>query len=290
MPTSVSPNLTIDFSRLAPPDVVETVDFELILQDLKNALLQRNPLLLQAVQLEQSPTSIILEVEAFAETLVRERINAAARAVMLPSSLGKDLDNLAGLYNVARLQGELDPAFRARIQLAPEAFTTCGSTGAYVYHAKTADPTILDATATQVSPGRVRVTVMNSGSDPTATQDQLDNVTARLLLPEIKPLTDDFLVTSVQVKATPIVATITLYPGPSASVVMRDINANLAALTKRIAAIGFDLTRAALFAAMTVEGVQNVVLTSPAQDVVVDDTQCVQITSVTLTPALARMN
>lgn len=301
MPDYVSPALTIDFSRLAPPAVVETVDYEVILQNLQNNLLSKNADLLAAIKLEQSPTNIILEVQSYAEMLVRERVNAAAKAVMLPFSTGTDLDNLAALYNLSRLAvppdpnvtgsvstPEADASFRSRIQLAPEAFSTAGSGGAYIFQAKTADPTIRDASAVMIGPGRVRVCLMNNGADPTATASQIANASARLLRPEIKPLTDDVIITSVKVIPTTVEATITLYPGPDASVVMAAIQTALLNIKNRISFIGRDLTRAALFAALTQEGVQNVELRSPAQDIVVGDDACVRITGVSLTPAITR--
>jgi phage-related baseplate assembly protein len=301
MPDYVSPSLTIDFSRLAPPAVVETVDYEDILQNLRNNLLSKNADLLAAIKLEQSPTNIILEVQSYAEMLVRERVNAAAKAVMLPFSTGTDLDNLAALYNVSRLTIAADPnvsgstailendsAFRSRIQLAPEAYTTAGSGGAYIFQAKTADITIRDASAVQIAPGRVRVCLMNNGSDPTATASQIANASARLLRPEIKPLTDDVIITSVKVVPTTIEATITLFPGPDASVVMAAIQTALLSVKNRVSFIGRELTRAALFAALTQEGVQNVDLRVPAKDIVVGDDACVRITGLKLDTAVAR--
>lgn len=301
MPDYVSPALTIDFSRLAPPAVVETVDYEVILQNLQNNLLSKNADLLAAIKLEQSPTNIILEVQSYAEMLVRERVNAAAKAVMLPFSTGTDLDNLAALYNLTRLTipadpnvtgsvstAEADASFRSRIQLAPEAFSTAGSGGAYIFQARTSDPTIRDASAVMIAPGRVRVSIMSGGSDPTATPTQLANASARLLRPEIKPLTDDVIVTSVKVVPVAIDATITLYPGPDTSVVIAAIQTAILAVKNRVSFIGRDLTRAALFAALTQEGVQNVELRSPAQDIVVGDDACVRITGMNLVPAVVR--
>ena len=63
---------------------------------------------------------------------------------------------------------ESDPDFRRRIQLAPEGFSVAGPEGAYIFHALSADPGVLDACATSPSPGEVVVTVLARAGDGTA--------------------------------------------------------------------------------------------------------------------------
>ena len=193
MPNYEVPALYIDFARLPPPKVIEEIDFEVLLARYKADVLAKKPELAAALDLEQSPTNIILEAEAYGEMMVRERVNAAARAVMLAFSTGTDLDHLAALLNVERLTTvtrlrhlrpdikESDESLRRRAQLAPEAFTTAGSEGAYIFQALTADPTIRDVSAVKINEkGGVKISVMNSGSDPTPTKQQILNVVERL--------------------------------------------------------------------------------------------------------------
>ncbi|PJN94872.1 baseplate assembly protein, partial [Amaricoccus sp. HAR-UPW-R2A-40] len=97
----------IDLSRLPPPDVVERLDFETILGAMKADLIARAPDLAPALALESEPAVKILEVAAYRELLLRARINDAARAVMIATATGADLDHLAALFGVARFV--LDP-------------------------------------------------------------------------------------------------------------------------------------------------------------------------------------
>ncbi|MGZ5390180.1 MAG: baseplate J/gp47 family protein, partial [Aeromicrobium sp.] len=229
MPTYESPALYIDFARLPPPQVIEEIDYEVLLGIYKAEVLSKNPKLEKAILLEQSPTNIILQAEAYGEMMVRARINAAARAVMLPFAVGADLDVLAAFYGVQRelipvagsnpliFEPESDARFRRRVQMATEAFTTAGSEGAYIFHALAADPTIRDASAVAIDDkGGVKITIMNSGSDPLPTEAQLAAVRERLNRKNIKPLTDVVSVGSVEVLHTTIDAQLTLYPGPNA--------------------------------------------------------------------------
>jgi phage-related baseplate assembly protein len=291
MPNYTSPALYIDFARLPPPDVIETIDYEVLVQNYKNDVLSKNDKLKAALALEQSPTNIILEAEAYGEMVVRARVNAAARAVMLAFSKGSDLDNLAAFFGVQRADGETDDSLRRRAQLAPEAFTTAGSEGAYIFQALTADPVnIRDATAVKVNDrGGVKVTVMATGSNPIPTQDVLYKVINRLNSKGIKPLTDIISVVPVKVLHTQIVANISLYPGPDAALVMADIGKALQKVRDNVALIGRDLTRSAIISALNQEGVQSVDLISPASNVTADTSQCVVIDSAAVTPLPTRV-
>jgi phage-related baseplate assembly protein len=303
MPNYESPALYIDFARLPPPAVIEELDFEVMLARYKADVLAKKPDLARALDLEQSPTNVILEAEAYGEMLVRARVNAAARAVMLAFSTGTDLDNLAAFFNVERMrvpgqpnaipaipdQVELDESLRRRAQLAPEAFSTAGSEGAYIFQALTSDMTIRDVSATKINEkGGVRICVMNSGSDPVPTNAQILNVVNRLNKKNIKPLTDVISVVPVKVIRTPIVANVTFYPGPDAALIMADIGKALTKVRDRISLIGRDLTRSAIISALNQEGVQSVDLISPADNIVVGMDQCAIITSATVTPLPTR--
>lgn len=310
MPDFSTPNgitstaLVIDFAQLPPPDVIETIAYETLLVNYKNRVLTANPALAAALKLEQSATNIILETEAYGEMLLRARVNAAARAVMLAFSTKADLNNLGALYNVARLplvttprnvstypqDWESDAAYRRRIQLAPEAFATAGSAGAYVYQALTADVTLRDASAIVTdSLAGVRVTVMNSGVNPTPTAAQIQNVRNRIFQPNVKPLTDQPVIVGPKITTTAIQANVTLYPGPDSSIVVSNINAALLKVRNRISMLGYDLTRAACISALYQEGVENVELISPAADVLTSADGCVLITQASVTILNTRM-
>jgi len=145
----------IDLSQLPPPDVVETLDFEAIYQE---RLAQFRDLYPDFdALLESDPVVKLLELVAYLEVEMRARINDAARAVMLAKSTGADLDQLAALLDVERLEitpadedagtdaiNEDDDSLRARVQLAPEGFAVAGPVGAYRYHALSASGVVKD--------------------------------------------------------------------------------------------------------------------------------------------------
>lgn len=305
MPSFESPALYIDFARLPPPKVIEEINFEELLQRYRSDVVSKNDKLAAAVLLEQSPTNVILEAEAYGEMLVRARINAAARAVMLAFSTGSDLDNLAAFFGVERgivtpadpnasppveAVYEGDDSLRRRAQMAPEAYTTAGSEGAYIFHALSANLSLRDASATKMDRyGTVKVAIMNSGADPLPTRTQIDAVVERLNRKSIKPLTDVVVVTPVKVKSVDIVANVTLYPGPDSSLVMNDIQVALTKVRDRVSLIGRDLIRSAIIAALNQEGVQNVELVSPSSDIICDHEHCALIKSAAVNVVPIRM-
>jgi phage-related baseplate assembly protein len=278
MPSFESPALYIDFARLPPPQVIEEIDYEKLLTVYQQQVLAKNSALEAALKLEQSPTNIILEAEAYGEMIVRERINAAARACMLPFATGSDLDVIGARFNVQRMDGELDPRLRRRIQLSMESYTTAGSPGSYIFHALSTSTSVKDTTAVaERGTGRVTVTIMADGTDPVPGQPLVDAVYDRLMSDGIKPLTDDISVLPVTKISADITAKLTLYPGPDASLVVADINKALTALRARVSQIGRDLKRSAVLAALTQEGVQNV--ETDFQDINVGTGAVVWITS-----------
>jgi phage-related baseplate assembly protein len=297
MPNFESPALFIDFSRLPPPDVIEEIDYEELLATYRAEVLDRNPALERALKLEQSAANIILEAEAYGEMIVRARVNAGARAVMLAFSTGTDLDNLAAFFNVERMSIpgdntvdpiipaviESDEALRRRTQLAPEALTTAGSEGAYIFQALSADVNLRDASAVCTDKfGNVKVTVMRNGSDPVPTEEQINAVFLRLHRKNIKPLTDIVSVAPVTVQTVDLVANVALYPGPDAALVMADIEKAIIKIRNRISLIGRDLTSASLISALYQEGVQDVDIISPVGDVVAGSDGCVILKSATI--------
>ena len=70
-------NIT-DISSLATPDIIETLDYEEILQRMKDDLVARDPDFVHL--LESDPAMKVMEVAAWRELLIRQRVNDAARA------------------------------------------------------------------------------------------------------------------------------------------------------------------------------------------------------------------
>lgn len=270
----------VDLSRLPAPAVVEDLSFENILAEMLAELRQRDPSFTATV--ESDPAYKILEVCAYREVLIRGRVNDAARSVMLAYASGSDLDQLAAVFGVERLLiaaanpltgtpavFESDTELRRRVTLAPEGYSVAGPEGAYIFHALSADPLVLDASCESPEPGQVVVTILSREGDGAASDPLLDTVAAALNAETVRPLTDEVLVQSATLIDYEIEAEIATFAGPDAAVVLAESNARLDALIEENHRLGRDITRSAIFAALHVPGVQRVDLISPAADITV---------------------
>jgi phage-related baseplate assembly protein len=79
----------------SPPDIIETLDYEAIVSEMRDDLVARFPLIAGVIDLESEPARKLIEAFAYRELRLRARINDGARAVLLASSYGTNLDHLA---------------------------------------------------------------------------------------------------------------------------------------------------------------------------------------------------
>lgn len=288
----------IDLSQLPAPTIVEQLDYETILAEMIADLQARDPSFTALV--ESDPAYKILEVCAYRELLVRQRANEEAKAVMLAFATGSDLDQLGANVGVERLLitpanpdavpptpavYESNDEFRARIQLAPEGYTTAGSEGSYAFHALSAAADVKDVQPTSPNPGDVVVYVLSRTGDGTAPQSLLDAVNAALTKEEVRPLTDNVSVESAQIINYSIVAELVLLPGPDSEVVRQAAVDAVTAYAEAQRRIGYDVTLSGLYRALHQSGVQNVRLTAPTADLVLGDGQASYCTGITVTVA-----
>lgn len=202
---------------------------------------------------------------------------------------------------------ESDADFRRRMVLAPEGYSVAGPEGAYIFHALSADGAVLDASAaspepddirslvlgvldahaaapglvsdmttaldTATWPGEVVVSILSRLGNGAASPQLVDAVDAHLSDDTIRPLTDHVITQSAEIVPFAVQATITTFSGPDGGVVMAEARARLDSYVAASHRLGRDITRSGLFAALHVEGVQNVVLISPAADIIVSRQQ-----------------
>ena len=270
----------VDLSRLPFPAVVEPLDYETILAAMLATLRELHPAFTALV--ESDPAYKILEVAAYRELLLRQRVNDSAKAVTLAYAIGSDLDQIAARYNVQRLvidPGnpaaipprdpilESDADLRRRTQLSFEGFSTAGPDGAYLFHTLSAHGQVLDASVYSPVPGDVMVTVLSRVGSGEASAPILAAVEGALSSEDVRPLTDHVFVQSAEIVPFHVDASLTLYPGPDSAVVLADAIARLQAYVADNHRLGRDITRAGLVAALCTAGVQNVALASPAADI-----------------------
>lgn len=286
----------VDLSKLPFPAVVESLDFETILAAMLADLQARDTTF--TALLESDPAYKVLQVCAYRELLMRQRVNEAAKAVMLAYATGSDLDHIAADYDVERLLitaadettippteavYEDDDSLRRRVQLSFEGFSTAGPEGAYIFHALGADPDVLDVSVSSPTAGHVLVTVLSRTGSGAASTGTLDAVTATLSADNVRPLTDSVTVQSASIVNYTIVATIKTFDGPDKDVVMASAQAAAEDYAANNHRLGRDITLSGIYAALHQDGVQNVTLTSPSASIVNDDTEAPYCTSITLT-------
>ncbi|QPS10287.1 baseplate J/gp47 family protein [Delftia acidovorans] len=175
---------TTDLATLPPPVVVEPLDFEALVRDIKADVLARYPEAAEVLALESEPMVKLLEAFAFREMLYRARVNDAARAHLLAFATGGDLDHLGALPGVVRLAGEDDERLRLRIQLRIAALAGQGTREHYEFVALTASLNVRGAHAMQPAPGSVHVVLWlyDAGQDTVQqVRSALDDEAARML-------------------------------------------------------------------------------------------------------------
>lgn len=214
---------------------------------------------------------------------------------------------------------ESDDDFRRRMVLAPEGYSVAGPEGAYIFHALSAAANVLDASATSpepddikalvqsvladhdaapalvdamttaldaaIWPGEVVISILSRDGDGAASPDLVATVQAHLSDETIRPLTDHVITQSAEIIPYEIVASLTTFSGPDGSVVMDAAQASIEAYRDECHRLGRDITRSGIFAALHVVGVQNVVLTSPPEDIIITREQAPHCTGITLTYA-----
>ncbi len=290
----------IDLSRLPSPDIVETIDYETLLAERKAKLVSLYPADQQAdvaaaLALESEPMNIVLQENAYREVVLRQRVNDAARAVMLAYAKGTDLEHLAALFEIERqtivepdplndIAGvyEDDTDLRARTQLAPQGFSVAGPEGAYISLARNADGRVLDASAVSPAPCEVVVTVLSRLGDGTAGQDLLDTVDAALSADDKRPLTDLVTTRTATIKQYAIRATLRFFAGPDRTVALAEANKRVKAYADEMHKLGMEITRDGIFAAARPAGVQKVFLDEPADDIPVSKMEAAFCTSIEL--------
>ncbi|MFJ7793271.1 baseplate J/gp47 family protein [Pseudomonas sp. NPDC096950] len=271
----------IDLAQLPDPEVVEQIDYEQILAERKAYAVSLWPAEQQAevaatLAVESEPLTKLLQENAYREMLLRQRVNEASLANMLAKAKGKDLEQLAGNVNVARLVVtpgnnkavppiiavmESDDALRERAQMAWEGLSTAGPRNSYILHARSADGRVADATAESPSPAVVVVTIQGLIGDGSVDQVLLNVVKNYLSDEDRRPVADRLTVQSANVLPYSIDAVLYLATtGPEAEPIREAAQARLSAFVSQRRRLGVEISESAIHAALHVEGVRKVVL------------------------------
>ncbi len=288
----------IDLSQLPAPEVIEVLDYETIFEERKATLISLYPedeqeAIARTLSLESDPIVKILQENAYREVILRQRVNEAAQAGMVAYAIKNDLDQLAANNNVERLtitpaddsqipptaaEMESDSDLRQRIPAAFEGMSVAGPTGAYEFHAMSADGRVADSSAISPAPAEVIVAVLARQGDGTASDDLLQAVSLALNNEAVRPVGDRLTVVSADIVYYSVDAVLFVYPGPATEPILAAAKAQLATYINAQRRLGRDIRRSAIYAALHVQGVQRVELSQPLTDVVLDKTQAAYCT------------
>lgn len=268
-----------DLASLPTPAVIEPLSFETIFSELQAEFQSRYPD--YSALLASDPAVKLLEVAAYREVLLRNRINAAAKASLLAFATGSDLDHLAAFYGVTRLMDETDEALRLRTRQRIIGFANAGGAAHYRYWALSASTEVADVEVDSPEPGRVRISVLAKGEADTVPGAVLDAVRAVVLRDDIRVLTDTVEVVPAELIPVTVAARIWLYPDtPMAA--FDAIGARFKEVLAAQSGLGWDLTPSWVIGELQRPGVHKVELLAPTTDIRASANQAVRLMNLNL--------
>jgi len=243
---------------LPPLTVVKTVDYEVIVAEIAaSAGVENNS--------PADPAYRVVLACAYREMLIRQEMNEQAKGLTLAHAFGSQLDHIGVTYYrnpdgspILRRAGELDDDYRARLQESPEGLSVAGPEGAYRFHARNASQEVKDVSVDSPQPCEIDLFVLGRTGDGQAGPGLLQAVDT--YLKPFRPFGDRVRVRSAEIVRYALNATVfvssELDPAMALEVAEKLAKAYVAQMHK----LGGQVVRSAVDAALTVEGVTEVVL------------------------------
>ncbi|WP_265024285.1 baseplate assembly protein [Wolbachia endosymbiont (group A) of Epagoge grotiana] len=252
------------------PNIIESLSFEEIFSRMKEELVKSFTALV-----ESDPAMKVLEVAAWRELLLRERINEAVKSNLLKFATGEDLDNLAEFYGAERQDGEEDERFRKRIKARIVGSSTGGSKEHYRFQALSADSRVKDALVESKVPGKVQISILSTQLSTTgiALEELLEIVKKQVTRDDIRVLTDTVTVIGCNITEIDIHSRMSISPVISKEEIKKQFIKKFEANRR----LGWNVTRSWIIANLFVEGVENVELIEPKEDIVILGNECANL-------------
>lgn len=266
---------TVDLSALPAPQVLESLDYEVLYDEALVAFREYMGDNWSAA-LESDPVVKLLELFAYGKMQNRARVNDAAKALLLAYAEKEDLDQLAANVKLQRLiiqpanllavppveeVRESDDALRERIQLVYEGLTTAGPRNSYIFHARNASALVADATAESPAPAQVVVTVLSLIGSGQADQALLDQVRSKLSDDDIRPVGDRLTVQSAEILEYRIDAVLYMIgAGPENEAIRAEAYKRLGAWINPRKRLALEVARSGVDAQLHISGVGRVEL------------------------------
>jgi phage-related baseplate assembly protein len=296
--------MSVDFTQLVQPDIIEEIDFEALYAERKEALIQLWPseeqaTIRQTLTRESEPLVKLLQENCYREMILRNRINQAARALLLAYATENDLDQLGANFNVERLVVspadnsttppteavmESDDAFRERIQLAFDTLSVAGPEAAYKKFARDADGRVGDVSVVSPQPAYITLTILQADSlTGVASPELIQIVTNAVTAEDVRPIGDRVTVQAASIVNYAINAKLYIGKDPEAATLLQQAIANVTAYATKQKRLGRSIRMSAIYAALHIDGVNRVELISPAADVVLTPAQASYCTNISVT-------
>ncbi|ELY5686739.1 baseplate J/gp47 family protein [Acinetobacter baumannii] len=298
--------MSVDFNQLTPPKAVEELDFETIFNERKEALIALWPSnkqnqIRKTLERESEPLTKLLQENVYREVLLRSKLNAQYRAVLLAYAEGTDLDAKVADYGIQRLiispedltttpptpaVYERDEDLRYRASKAFDALSVAGPTSAYEFHSLSADGRVADAYAFSPAPAQALITILqrdsaNGAATPELCQKVYDYVSGE----KLRPTADRVTVQSAGIIEYQIEAILHHNNLPETDPILEEAIANINAFINTPKRIGQSIYLSAIFKQLHVSGVERVELISPSTDVLVTAFEASFCTGVNITIA-----
>lgn len=285
----------VDFSQLAPPQIIETLDFEQLYEQRKQALIDlyidsaEKQYISETLSRDSDPLAKFLQENCYREMILRNRINHAAQSLLLAYASGSDLENLAANFNVQRLiitpedmskipplpaVMESDEKLRLRTQQAFDKLSVAGPESAYKKFAYDADGRVADVSVISPNPAYITVSILQADSETGVAAQELINIVSEALnAEEVRPIGDRVTVQSAAITRYNIQAKLYISKEPEAATLLEQVRQNLYDYAYQRNRIGKSIRLSALYSALHIAGVSRVELISPTADIVINDQQ-----------------
>lgn len=278
---------SLNLSSLPLPDVIETLDHDEIYDLLTRTFLELwaekrvlKPELpeINVLNLETDPTAVVLEAWTTYVIVMRARVNDVAKALMLATTTGTDLDNFAADFSLTRRvvgtdnEGnpiyESDEEFRLRRALAPDGYAAAGPENAYKFFALSADGSIKEVAAVKGEANRCDIILLGRDGDGTVGTEVITKVYQALSPKTTRPLTDTVYVRSAAIVSQPVVVQISVGSGPDKAAIAAKAKSSIEAYAESRSAIGKVLHVSGLIAAAhNGNALENATVIEPAIDI-----------------------
>lgn len=293
--TSTAATLTaVDFSKLPFTSSINTRTYEDILAEMLSDV--RFYLGTDYIFHEADPAYVVLEACAMRRFMDLQDYANQCKQMYVAYANGAMLDQLGANpdFKCTRLTVvaanpaasppvdavmESDEAYRARLVLTNEGYTSAGTDGAYLYHTLSADGDVRDASVTSPQAGTALITVLSFSNNGLSSSALVDKIRVKLNRDDLRQTCATVNVAAAEVLNYTAAIRVATYPSTDIQSTLARSQTSLQAYVDAHFKLGHDITLAGLVAASTVDGVQNVFIDAPATDLITSYTQARRCTS-----------